>query len=452
MHPARVFCFAPWRSVRNVSAMMLGTVFLAGISAAGQHQKTQRMDAADRNLAKQMLADVADDVRKTYYDPSLHGLEWDALVKQVQSQLETAPDVATANLEIEGLLERLHDSHTFFVPPKNANSVDYGWTFASFGNKCFVSKVEKGSDADRQGVKPGDEVLLLDGFNVDRASVQRLHYTLDALMPRTAVRVYLRTPEGKVRQLDLAGKIKPPSNTPISGEFLLQDRQIEYEEYMRAFKAQRKDLGPQLMVMRVPAFVLQGSDVDSFFREARKHESLIIDLRGNAGGSEESLMRYLSDVLSDETSVADSLTRDKPHPLVSKPNRGALYTGKIVVLIDAETASAAEIFARTLQLHGRAKIVGDVSSGNTMEAEHHRFRGGAMHALYFDSVTVGELRMSNGELLEGKGVVPDTQMIPSPSDLAKGGDPVLSFAADLTGVKLTPEAAAVLIPDMPEPK
>ena len=157
------------------------------------------------------------------------------------------------------------------------------------------------------------------------------------------------------------------------------------------------------------------------------------------------------DVLPNEAKVADVISREKPHALTVKPNPRDGYTGKLIVLVDSRSASAAEIFARTVQLKGRAKVLGDVSSGNTMQAQHDVFFDqGPLRAVYFVSVTIGDLIMPDGHSLEGIGVTPDEILLPTAADLANGRDPVMAQAAALAGVTLTPEMAGKLFPENAE--
>ena len=408
-------------------------------------QNPQKLSTPDRALARTMLSDVDHTVRKQYFDPTLRGLDWTALVNQTKALIDEAPDMATANAEIEALLEKLHDSHTFFVPPRSVASVDYGWNFQVIGNRCYVTRVEPGSDAARAGMKPGDEVLTINGFTAERASGLRLQYALYTIIPRPVLHLYTRDTAGKVHKLDVASTIRPLTHTPYAPEIERWRERLSYEESADRLSPKVKDLGPQLLVIKLPSFAQVGGDADSLIKKARGHDTLIVDLRGNEGGREDSVMRYLDDVLPNEIKVADIISRERPHPLLVKPNIRDSYKGRLIVLIDSRSASAAEIFARTVQLQARAKILGDVSSGYVMEAQHDVFFDqGPLRAVYFVSVTVGDLAMPDGHSLEGVGVTPDEILLPNAADLAGGRDPAMARAAALAGVTLTPEAAGGL--------
>jgi carboxyl-terminal processing protease len=440
------------RCNRIASFVGLAVAICATCVGISSHaQKPQELSAQDRALARTMLFDVAESARKHYYDATLRGLDWPALVNQTKAQINDAPDLATANAEIEALLEKLHDSHTFFVPPRSVASVDYGWNFQVIGNRCYVTRVKAGSDAARQGMKPGDEVLTINGFTAERASGIRLQYALYTIIPRPVLHLYTRDLAGKVHRLDVASIVKPFTHTPYAPEIERWRERLSYEESMDQLGPEIKDLGPQLLVIKLPAFAQLGGDVDSLIKKARGHDALIVDLRGNEGGREDSVMRYLHDVLPSEAKVADVISREKPRSLTVKPNIRDGYTGKLIVLVDSRSASAAEIFARTVQLQGRAKILGDVSSGNTMAAQHDVFFDqGPLRAVYFVSVTVGDLIMPDGHRLEGVGVTPDEILLPTAADLANGRDPVMARAAALAGVTLTPEMAGKLFPENAE--
>ena len=72
---------------------------------------------------------------------------------------------------------------------------------------------------------------------------------------------------------------------------------------------------------------------------------------------------------------------------------------------------------------------------------HKTSRAGAFYAT---SITIGDVRMSDGGSLEKQGVEPDETILPTPADLAAGRDPVLAHAIELAGGTLTPDEAGRL--------
>ena len=103
---------------------------------------------------------MAGDVRKYYYDPKLHGLDWDTKVEEAKEKISRVDSWNMAILEVAALLETLDDSHTFFAPPQDPMSQEYGWRFQMIGNRCYVTHVRPKSDAESKGLKPGDEVSV----------------------------------------------------------------------------------------------------------------------------------------------------------------------------------------------------------------------------------------------------------------------------------------------------
>jgi carboxyl-terminal processing protease len=200
------------------------------------------------------------------------------------------------------------------------------------------------------------------------------------------------------------------------------------------------------MILKLPVFSLSESDVDKITSKARKHNTLILDLRDNPGGAVESLRHLLASVFDREVKIADQVMRLKTVPLATKINHRNSFSGKLIVLVDSSSSSAAELFARTVQIEKRGMVLGDRTSGLVMEAKYHSHGVGLPPVYYGTMITEADLVMTDGKSLEHTGVTPDETILPAPADLADGLDPALARAAELAGVKLTSEDAGKLFP------
>ena len=172
---------------------------------------------------------------------------------------------------------------------------------------------------------------------------------------------------------------------------------------------------------------------------------MILDLRGNGGGYVETLKRLTSNVFTTDVKISETTGRKKSEPTLAKSRGSEAFQGKIVVLIDAESGSASEVFARVIQLEKRGTVIGDVSAGAVMESIYHAQEMGTESIVPFGiSITNADVIMSDGKSLEHIGVVPDETIIPTAADLAARRDPVIARAVELLGGKITPEAAGQL--------
>jgi len=95
-------------------AISLGLAFFASSAWC------QQISKLDRGRAEDMLHTVSDDVRKHYYDPKFHGLDWDAKLAEAKQQIKEAKSFNMAMSHIAAMLDALNDSHTFFLPPQHA--------------------------------------------------------------------------------------------------------------------------------------------------------------------------------------------------------------------------------------------------------------------------------------------------------------------------------------------
>jgi C-terminal processing protease CtpA/Prc len=204
----------------------------------------------------------------------------------------------------------------------------------------------------------------------------------------------------------------------------------------------------EIAIWKLAGFDLDNQAIDRFVDEALKGTtSLILDLRGNPGGSAEVLERLASRFFDKEVKLGELKGRRSMRSPVAR-KRNSPFGGRLIVLIDAESASASEVFARVVQLENRGLVYGDRSSGSVMLSRQlvsavESLDGVIMYGL---SVTEADLIMADGKSLERVGVAPDQVILPTAVDLQSGRDPVLAQAVSALGGTLDPASAGKMFP------
>ncbi len=424
-------------------------VFLAlwsGMVAPSYGQKPP--SGLDRDRGRAMLSTIKDDLKKNYYDPGLHGMDIDVRFKVADEKIKQAQSLGQIFGIIGQVLIELEDSHTFFLPPGRTTRTEYGWQMQTIGDKCYVTAVKPGSDAAAKGLKEGDEIYSIDGRQPTRGNMWKLKYLYHVLRPQPGMRLVVIKPDGKQQQLDVLAKVQEHKRlVDLTSGNDIWNLIRESENESRLHRHRYGSFGEDLFVWKMPEFDLPKEGVDDLVDKFRKKKGLILDLRGNPGGYEESLLRLISNLFDHDVRVGDLKRRKETKPLLTKTRGDRTFAGKLVVLIDSESGSAAELFARVVQLEKRGTVIGDVSPGAVMRARDFSHELGIdIVAFYGVSITDADIIMTDSKSLEHVGVIPDEIRLPSASDLAAKRDPVLAYAASLLGVTISPEKAGELFP------
>jgi C-terminal processing protease CtpA/Prc len=433
------------RHVRAVLIVFL--VLCPGLTTPSYSQ--QPASGIDRDRGLVMLNAIKDDLKKNYYDPAFHGMDVDSRFKAAEEKIKEAQSLGQIFGIIAQVLIELDDSHTFFLPPGRTTRTEYGWQMQLIGDKCYVTAVKPGSNAMARGLQEGDEIFSIDGRTPDRENVWKLKYLYHALRPKPGMRLIVIKPDGKQQQLDVLASVQQDKRLVdlTGGSSDIWNLIRESENESRLHRQRYVELSEDLFVWRMPEFYLPKEGVDDLVDKFRKKKGLILDLRGNHGGYEETLLRLISNLFDHDVRVGDLKRRKETKPLVAKTRGDRVFGGKLVVLIDSESGSAAELFARVVQLEKRGTAIGDVSAGAVMRARGFTHELGVdIIALYGVSITDADIIMTDGKSLEHTGVTPDEIKLPLAADLAAKRDPVLAYAASLLGVTMSPEKAGALFP------
>lgn len=434
---------------RSLAAALLFAACLAALAVPARAQAKADVER-DRNRGRVMLALVRDYIRDYYYDPKFHGMDLETRVRAADARIMEAQSLSQVLGIIAQMVSELNDSHTFFVPPPRPVDVDYGWKMQAVGDAVYVVAVKPGSDAEAQGLKPGDEVVSVDGFRPTRPVLWKMEYNYTVLRPQPGKRVVVRSPDGAERELAIKAKVEK------------LDKSVNLEQYYRAFEDEREDakklprfyeLGAaegDVFVWKLREFGFTDSKVDEMISKARKHKALVLDLRGNPGGAEKTLQRMLGYVFDHDVKIGEVKRRKETKQLVARTKGEKSFKGTLVVLVDSESGSAAELFARVVQIEKRGTVVGDRSAGAVMRSI---FRPGLLGDMssgnmieYGVSVTDADVILTDGQSLEHTGVAPDVLLLPTPADMRERRDPALAKAVELAGGQLTPDKAGTLFP------
>lgn len=435
-----------WRTVAAIAGLLACGICIGRVGQGQQQPGTLNSDALYQ--VSQMLQDARDEVRKHYYDVKLNGLDWDARYREYVAMLPKARNLGEGFRVVAAFLGGLHDSHVYFIPPDRQNRYDDGYQFALIGDKCFITQIRPNTDA-AEKLHIGDEILTLDGYNINRDDYQDLRYFYRVLSPMPAAQLGLRSPEGAQRTVVVNHTVKTGKLlmdlTYEEGTTDLEDLIRRGENASHASRSRIVERG-DVAIWKLQHFDLDMQEIEHFIGIARKHKSLILDVRGNGGGRTDTLKDIVGYLFDKDVKIADRVGRKESKPMIAK-HHGNPFTGKLIVLVDSSSASASELLARVVQLEHRGTVIGDKTAGAVMESRIYADSRGVDVKIFYDfSVTDANLLMSDSKSLEKTGITPDELLLPTGADLAAGRDPVLARAAELAGASLEAAEAGKMFP------
>jgi len=403
---------------RRVLFLFLLIAFAASYSA-GKKSDSHRME--------QILNLVAKDVQNNFYDPTLKGLDWAALTEQARQRIRDASETGEMIGAISALLYQLHDSHTVFIPPGLKIKANYGFRAKPFGDTILVYQVDKDGPAAKAGLQLGDQIVGVNNLNAARASFFGMMRYLTVLDPREELDV-----EVSDRGSSHVAKIAPIIETQSRESFYLLDRGRQQADAEGPSYALR-DYKDGCVYFQLRSFLVRTTELAPAVKRLKTAKSIILDLRGNGGGSIDTLIDLVGQFVPEAFVMATSVSRRKPEPIRVEPMSPHLVS-PLIILLDSASASASEMFARTMQIHKRAIVVGDRSSGSVDRALLFlQPVGPIQYAEFATEIAVSKVVMEDGEELEHRGVTPDEICVPTPADLREEKDPCLERALAMIG-------------------
>ncbi len=316
---------------------------------------------------------------------------------------------------ISGMLTSLNDDYTRYLLPADAQVAadqldgEYGGigvTLQSLDGLVSVARVGPDTPASRAGIQAGDIVQRIDG-----RPVGALTESLDG--------VDLRGPVGSTVVLTV---IRPPGNGPA-------DFPLEREAIIVHPVAWEMIGDTNYMRIKIDIFgdrTTQELDEALAEANAREVEGVVLDLRGNGGGwvlsAQETIGRFLSSDVGPAMYEDASPARGGETELPIVNGETAPTHLPLIVLVDGNTASAAEIVAGSLRDYDRALVVGEQTFGKGSVQRIFDFQDGASLR-----VTVAEWFTPSKGRIQDDGIRPDV-LLTTGESAGGAGDPFVTAA------------------------
>lgn len=190
-------------------------------------------------------------------------------------------------------------------------------------------------------------------------------------------------------------------------------------------------LRPNIGYIRISTFgnKLRGyqhlfADIIRYFASS---EGLIIDVRENNGGSSDVYVPIVSHLLTAPVTTGYQYSVDGfVAPAIIEPHPTTRFEGKIAVLINGTSFSAAEVFSDYLRGPERVRLIGDTTAGGGMSSNSSpRFELPSGRAI---SLNYSAVLRKDSVVLEWNGVPPDILVLQTVEDIKQGRDKILEAA------------------------
>ncbi len=378
-------------------------------------------------------------INERYHDPALNGADWAGAGRRYRPAALAAKDDDAFWDTLDKMTGELRDAHTRVDSPSRVElrqrdeSITLGFSFVRLEGKFVVAGVNPDSDAWWAGVRSGMLVVSIAGEPIDSAYAKLQAETrYDSTDRSRHLRAVRRLMTGELGST-LAFQFERADGSRFDA--ILSRRKIT----SRATESHRV-LPSGFGYLRFTAWQIGVTErAIQGLAELKDTPGLVIDLRGNPGGSVLAVNRMLERFFTASVELGRATTRTgQPVSLLFGAveiiklkavvdGRPDAYKGPVVILVNPGSASASELFAGTLQASGRAKVVGETSCGCLLGfLGYARIPGGGELA-YSE---VGFV-LQNGKRIEGEGVVPDHAVSPRIADLRQNRDRTLEEAQEI---------------------
>jgi carboxyl-terminal processing protease len=336
------------------------------------------------------------------------GLEAHAETRVVDEAIERIADdyyrpvsaSSLANASVAGAVASLHDRFSHYLSPSEFHEFDAPPSFTGIGVEVapekrglLIARVFNSSPALRAGLKAGESIVAVNRRSIASLSADQSR-ALIVGPPGTDVTLSIEphAGHGAVRTVTL-------TRATISEPVVASNVTTVH--------------GTKLGVVALATFS-PGSHGE--VREAVEHvlhegaRGIVFDLRDNGGGLVEEA-QLIASIFIEHGAIVTTRARSLPTQTLSAVGDAISPSIPVVVLVDANTASASEIVTAALQDHHRATVVGTHTFGKgVFQEEMPLSNGGALDITVGEYYTPDGRNLGGGGIKQGPGVTPEVEV------------------------------------------
>jgi carboxyl-terminal processing protease len=312
------------------------------------------------------------------------------------------------------------DPHTMFFSPQEKENFqsELSTENYSFGfdidetkdGKVIITQLIPGGPAWKTGeVHANDELLQIQWEGQPAIDISTISYEeADELLNQSnhgTITLKIRKTSGVVYSVTLEKEKIETQENLVKGYVLNGEKKIGYISLPGFYTIWEDERGSGC-----------SSDMAKEIIRLKKEniEGLILDVRFNGGGSLEEALQ-LSGIFIDEGALTGTKDRTGKMVFLKDPNRGTVWDGPLILMVNGQSASASELLAAALQDYNRAVIVGSPTYGKaTMQQifplDTMTRNPSAKSANGYVKITTGKLYRVSGLTAQLKGVSPDIRL------------------------------------------
>ncbi len=387
----------------------------------------------------EIFEQVWNNVNEHFYDSSFNGIDWDNKHIEYKTKIENCNNTDTLFLLLNKMLFELNSSHCGVgllselekaVSPYIFSNGEIGIDIRVIENQMVVTKVLKNSSADIANIEVGFIIEKIDNLTIiDIEKLvkykppfnnrnKRFHLTSEVLrhiygQSETNVEIVFSDENNKSHKA-LLTRTERQNGIPLGGG--MPPAYLESQSFF---------ISEDIAYLTFNAF--NPADLEQVLNKLEKvknSKGLILDLRGNDGGSIEGMKLLLGRFVSERRKYGTYINRNERNEDFIEPV-SSKYQGKVILLVDEMSISGAENMAGIIQYFKIGRIIGNQTPGQMLWGNGY---------LINDSIAlvipIYKLEYPNGFNPENNGITPDIEVGLKREDLLKGKDTQLEKAIE----------------------